>query len=39
MNFLEVNKILNKMIDNARVGSIDLNVSLIKKGLTIDKKA
>lgn len=37
MNFLEVNRILNKMIDNARVGSIDLNVSLINKGLAIDK--
>lgn len=38
MNFLEINKILNKMIDNTRVGGIDLNVSIIKKGLIIDKK-
>lgn len=38
MNFLEVNKVLNKMINNTRVGAIDLNVSIIKNGLIIDKK-
>lgn len=37
MNFLEINVIYNKMIDNTRLCVIDLDVSLLKKGLLIDK--
>lgn len=29
MNFLEINRILNKMIDNTRVSKIDLEISLL----------
>lgn len=38
MNFLEINKVLNKMIDNTRYLIIDLNITLLNKGLVIDKK-
>ena len=37
MNFLEINKILNKMIDNTRTIMIDLEVAHLKDGLSIDK--
>lgn len=37
MNFLEINKILGKMIDNTRVAMIDLEVTRLKNGLLIDK--
>jgi len=36
MNYLEISKIFNKMIDNKRIGLIDLNVSIIKEA--IDKR-
>jgi len=36
MNYLEISKIFNKMIDNTRIGLIDLNVSIIKEA--IDKR-
>lgn len=37
MNYLEINRILNKMIDNTRISMIDLKVSLLKDSLIIDK--
>ena len=39
MNFLEINIILNKMIDNTRVVMLDLEVSCLKNGLLIDKNS
>lgn len=36
MNFLEINMILNKMIDNTRVSMIDLDIATLS-GLLIDK--
>lgn len=37
MNYLEINRILNRMIDTTRISMIDLKVSLLKDSLTIDK--
>ena len=37
MNFLEINIIYNKMIDNTMRCMIDLDIALLKKGLSIDK--
>lgn len=37
MNFLEVSKIIDKMIDNTMFVMIDLKVSTLKKGIIIDK--
>ena len=38
MNIIEINMILNKMIDNTRKVMLDLEVSRLKNGLSIDKK-
>ena len=37
MNYLEINKIFNKMIDNTRVIMINLKIAHLKSGLSIDK--
>ena len=37
MNSLEISLILNKMIANTRKGVLDLEVSCLKRGLSIDK--
>jgi len=37
MNFLEINKIFNKMIDNTRISMIEINLNALKNGLIIDK--
>ena len=37
MNYLEINKIFNKMIDNTRNVVIDLEIARLKSGLLIDK--
>jgi hypothetical protein len=39
MNFIEINKIFNKMVNNAKVIEMDYYVSLLKNGLIIDKKS
>lgn len=39
MNFLEVSKILNKMIDNTRRVMIDLEVTHLMSGISIDKNS
>ena len=39
MNFLEVGKILNKMIDNTRIVVIDLEVTHLMSTLSIDKNS
>ena len=36
MNYIEISKIINKMIDNTRLGMIDLNIATLN-GLLIDK--
>ena len=38
MNFLVVNKILDKMLNDTRINDISLDVILLKKGIIIDKK-
>ena len=37
MNYMEISKIINKMIDNTRTIMIDLEIAHLKKGLSIDK--
>jgi hypothetical protein len=37
MNFLEISKIINKMIDNTRSVVIDLEIAHLKRALSIDK--
>ena len=37
MNYLEINKVLNRMIDKTRIISIKTEVYYIFKGLPIDK--
>ena len=37
MNYLEISKIINKMIANTKKGVLDLEVSCLKRGLSIDK--
>ena len=37
MNYLEINKIINKMIDNTKIIMVDLKVARLKSGLLIDK--
>ena len=37
MNYLEINKIFNKMIDNTRGIMINLKIAHLKSGLSIDK--
>ena len=37
MNFLEINRIINKMVDNTRIIMIDLKIAHLKSGLSIDK--
>jgi len=37
MNYLVVNKILDKMINDTRIIDISLNVISLKKGIIIDK--
>ncbi len=37
MNYLEISKVINKMIDNTKVIMIDLKVAHLKSGLSIDK--
>ena len=39
MNYLEIAVILNKMIDNTRIVMIDLEVTHLKNGLSIDKNS
>lgn len=39
MNFLEISKILNKMIDNTTMVMIDLEVTHLLGGLSIDKNS
>ena len=38
MNYIEISKIISKMINNTRVVSTNLEVARLKDGLTIDKK-
>lgn len=37
MNYLEISKIINKMIDNTRNVVIDLEIARLKSRLSIDK--
>ena len=37
MNYLEISKIISKMIDNTRMIVLDLEVARLKNGLLIDK--
>ena len=37
MNYLEINIIFNKMIDNTRCIMINLKIAHLKSGLSIDK--
>ena len=37
MNILEINKVINKMVDNTRIVMIDLEMVRLKNRLLIDK--
>ena len=39
MNYLEINIIINKMIDNTRNVMINLEIARLKSGLSIDKNS